>query len=343
MVWRPDQPFLLHTFDKARGAIVADAQLPLEPACRGLLIFEHELTGPAEQLRIRAVIAQIDAIERETAFLRLFCDGGDIVGLALGAPMIGNGAHFVVGHERAMDTHQALAAMHVEHVALAKQLLSALLAKDGAAVDLAGHEKADAGRQVCLDNAGDDVDRGTLRCEDQVDARRTCLLREALDQEFDFLARRHHQVGQFVHHHHDLRQRLEIQLLLFIDGLAGFGIIAGLDAAAERLALRLRGADLLVIVGKIADGNGRHHAIAVLHLLHRPFQRADRLAGFGDDGRKKMRDVVIGRQFQHLGVDHDQAQLVRRHPIEQRQDHRVQAHRLAGTGRARDQQMRHGG
>ena len=44
-----------------------------------------------------------------------------------------------VGHEGAMHAADAAAAGHVEHVALAKELLGALFAQDGAAVDLRGH------------------------------------------------------------------------------------------------------------------------------------------------------------------------------------------------------------
>ena len=54
-----------------------------------------------------------------------------------------------------------------------------------------------------------------------------------------------------------------------------------------------------------------------------------------------MRDAVIDRQFQHLRVDHDEFAAVGRHPVQDRQDHRVDADRLAGAGGAGDQQMRH--
>src|SRR3546814_2937051 len=60
------------------------------------------------------------------------------------------------------------AAGHVQHVALAEKLLGALLAEDGAAVDPRGDLKADARREVRLDRAGDDVDRGALRRHDEV-------------------------------------------------------------------------------------------------------------------------------------------------------------------------------
>ena len=47
--------------------------------------------------------------------------------------MVGDRAHLLVGDERAVDAGDLLAAGHVEHVALAEQLLGALLAEDGAA------------------------------------------------------------------------------------------------------------------------------------------------------------------------------------------------------------------
>ena len=54
-----------------------------------------------------------------------------------------------------------------------------------------------------------------------------------------------------------------------------------------------------------------------------------------------MRDAVIDRQFQHLRIDHDEFAAVGRHPVQDRQDHRVDADRFAGARRAGDQQMRH--
>jgi hypothetical protein len=104
----------------------------------------------------------------------------------------------VVGDEGAVDAGDAAAAGHVEHVALAEQLFGALLAKDGAAVDLRRDLEGDAGREVGLDRAGDDVDRRALRRHDHVDAGGARHLREALDRAFDVLAGDHHQVGHLV-------------------------------------------------------------------------------------------------------------------------------------------------
>src|SRR3546814_13978290 len=61
--------------------------------------------------------------------------------------------------------------------------------QDGARIDLRGDVEADPRRQIRLDHAGDDVDRGALRRHDQVHARRARLLGEPLDQEFDLIAR----------------------------------------------------------------------------------------------------------------------------------------------------------
>ena len=54
-----------------------------------------------------------------------------------------------------------------------------------------------------------------------------------------------------------------------------------------------------------------------------------------------MRDAVVDRELQHLRVDHQEAALLGRQPVEQRQDHGIDADRLARAGRAGHQQVRH--
>ena len=61
----------------------------------------------------------------------------------------------------------------------------------------------------------------------------------------------------------------------------------------------------------------------------------------GDDRRQQMRNAVVNRQLQHLRIDHQQAAVVGRMTIKQRQHHCVDADRLARTRRSRDEQMRH--
>ncbi len=105
------------------------------------------------------------------------------------------------------------------------------------------------------------------------------------------------------------------------------------------LALRLGDAGVEAV--DVAHADLRHLPVAVLHLAHGPFQRDDGLLRIGDDGRQQVRDAVIDREFQHLRIDHDQAALLGRQPVEQRQDHGVDGDRLARAGGAGDQQMRH--
>src|SRR4029077_4093932 len=86
-------------------------------------------------------------------------DGFKILRGALRFEMPDDLLDFLVGNERSVYAADAPAARHVEHVALAEQLFGALLAEDRTAVDLRGDLERDAGREICLDGAGDDVDR----------------------------------------------------------------------------------------------------------------------------------------------------------------------------------------
>ena len=142
----------------------------------------------------------------------------------------------LVGDEGAVHAGDAPAAGHVEHVALAEQLLGAHLAEDGAAVDLRGDLEGDAGREVRLDRAGDDVDRGALGRHDQVDAGGAGHLGEALDAGLDLLAGDHHQVRHLVDDDDDEGHRLGVELLGLEDRLAGVLVEAGLHGAGEGLA-----------------------------------------------------------------------------------------------------------
>src|SRR5712692_9002633 len=83
-----------------------------------------------------------------------------------------------VADERALDTRR-LARIDglVEHVAAAEKLLRAARVEDDAAVDLRPDRERDARRDVGLDEAGDDVRRGALGGDDEVDADRTRQLR----------------------------------------------------------------------------------------------------------------------------------------------------------------------
>ena len=212
-----------------------------------------------------------------------------------------------VGDEGAVDAGDPAAGRHVQHVALAEQLLRALLAEDGPAVDLGGDLEADAGREVGLDRAGDDVDRRALRRHDQVDAGGPRHLRQALDRGFDVLAGDHHQVRHLVDDDDDQRQRREVERLLLEDRLAGSSSKPVWTRRVSVSPLRRASSMRCVEAGDVAHAELRHRPVALLHLAHRPFQRDHRLPGLGDHRRQQMRDAVVDRKLQHLRVDHDEA------------------------------------
>ncbi len=246
-----------------------------------------------------------------------------------------------VGYERPVHAADASATGHIQHVALSKQLLGAHFTEDGAAVDFRGDLKRDAGRKVGLDGAGDDVDRRPLRGQNHMQAGGARHLRQALHRAFDILAGDHHQVGHFVDDDDDVGQRLEIELLVFIDRLAGFLVETGMHGARQFLALGLGFHKARIVAVDVAHAELGHFLVAFLHLAHRPLQRDHGLLRIGHDRRQQMRNAVIDGELEHLRIDHDQAALIGPQPINQAEDHGVDGDRFARAGGAGDQQMRH--
>ena len=172
--------------------------------------------------------------------------------------------------------------------------------------------KRNPGREVRLDRAGDDIDRRPLRGHDQVDAAGPRHLRQALDAGLDLFARDHHQVGHLVDDHHDIGHLLGLEFLGLEDRLAGVVVKPGLHRAREHLVLGQRIAHPAIVAFDVAHAHLRHLAIALFHFADDPFQGHHGLFGVGHNGRQKMRDAVVNRKFQHLGVNHDQAAFVGR-------------------------------
>ena len=157
--------------------------------------------------------------------------------------MFDHAVDFGVGDKRPVHALRMPGAWRkVEHVALAEQRLGTHLIEDGARIDLARHLERNARWNIGLDQAGDDIDRRSLRREDQVNSRRARLLRNAGDQLFDLAAGDHHQVGQLVDDDHDQRH--------FFDGLRS--IRRQRKRVGERLAGFLGLGYARVIAGEIA-------------------------------------------------------------------------------------------
>ena len=165
-------------------------------------------------------------------------------------------------------------------------------------------------RQVRLDEAGDHVHARPLGRHDQVDARGPRHLGQAHDRVLDLARHGHHQVREFVDDHHDVGQPLGL----------GHRLVVGIDV-------------LVPLFGQLA--------VSALHLGHDRPERFRRLLGLGDDGREQMRDAVVDRELEHLGVDHRKLDLVRPRIVQDRQDDGVDGHALAGAGGAGNEQVRH--
>ena len=121
------------------------------------------------------------------------------------------------------------------------------------------------------------------------------------------------------------------------------GLEAGAHAALQLLAGGARVGDPAVEGEDVAHAQVRHEPVALVHLPHDPLEGDDGLVRLGDDRGQEVRDVLVNRELDHLGVDHDHPELVRPQPVEEREDHGVDGDRLARAGGAGDEQMRHAG
>jgi hypothetical protein len=100
-----------------------------------------------------------------------------------------------------------------ERIPLPDQLLRARLVEDDPAVGQAGGGEREPGRDVRLDQAGDDVDAGPLGGHHQVDAGRARQLGDPHDRVFHIPGGDHHQVGELVHDHQQVRVGRKIRSL----------------------------------------------------------------------------------------------------------------------------------
>jgi hypothetical protein len=195
-----DNAGLFELVDNAGGPRVPDGELALKEG-DGALLSANGDPGRLLELVVGVVHAEVAA--RAVAGIH---EGGQFVGSH--ARLLGDEVddllYFLNAHEGALEAPH-IAAAEEEHVAIADQALGAALVKDGAGVGHGGHFVGDARREVGLDDAGNHVHRRALRGEDQVDAHGPGHLGKARNGAFDVVAHRHHEVGEFVDHHDDVR------------------------------------------------------------------------------------------------------------------------------------------
>src|SRR5437870_1108328 len=326
-----EDPGLLELVDDTRRPAVADAHAPLQQRGRADLVLDADFGGLPEQGIARAFAlppprSSIPGFFRFLDLLHLLDDIhlDPLLELSAALRVPRHQPLGLVGRdERTLDAHQlALAGRQEQHVAVAEQCLGAVLVEDGPAVDLGRNAEPDAAGEVRLDQPGDDVHRRALRGENQVEPDGARLLRQRRERRLHFVLHRHHQVRHLVHDHHDVRQHafgvLGVERQLLLDSRLG----------GQRLALplqRLPLAHLAVEVGDVARVVGVEQLVAALHLAHRPLERGRGLLVVGHHGVPQMGQRVVHRQLDHLRVDHQEPELLRRVAAQAAGDARVDA------------------
>src|SRR5579864_9172513 len=161
----PDDAVLRQLVDDAPRARVADVELPLhERHGRGALRRDGASRTREQRVEL-ALLAWAPLPLRPRAFLE---DLLHVARAALRFPEVDHGLDLGVAHEGALDARRlARVDRLVEHVAAAEQLLRSARVEDHAAVDLGTDRESDAGRDVGLDEPGDDVRRRPLRRDDE--------------------------------------------------------------------------------------------------------------------------------------------------------------------------------
>ena len=101
----------------------------------------------------------------------------------------------------------------------------------------------------------------------------------------------------------------------FRDRFGGGVFVAGAKPRGAAGGLFAAGAGVEGV--EIAAAFLGENLIALLHLIHHPAQREKRLLGIGDDGQREVRQIVIALHFHDLGIDHDEAQFIRREAAKQ--------------------------
>ena len=93
---------------------------------------------------------------------------------------------------------------------------------------------------------------------------------------------------------------------------------------------------------EIADPFLGKDPVAFFHFVHHPLESGDGFFRVGHHRHDEVREAIVHLHFDDLRVDHDEAKFVGAEFEKHRGNDRVDAHRLARAGRARDEQMRHG-
>ena len=147
-------------------------------------------------------------------------------------------------------------------------------------------------------------------------------LGDANDGVFDVAGRDHHEVGELVDDNEKVR----------VFAQDAFTAGRNLDSPLGHRA---------VVVVDVFETERVQVVVPHVHLFDDPLQRLGGFFRVGDDGRDEVRNALVRRELDALGVDENHADFGGSRPHQQRRDHRVDERRLSRARRTRDEKVRH--
>ncbi len=233
-----------------------------------------------------------------------------------------NSQNLIVGDKSSLYAGRFLIILREkQHVSFTEQFLSPAHVEDRPGIHLGRDSEGDPAGHVGLDDARDDVYRRTLGRNDQMDARSSCKLGQADDGSLHLTFGNHHEICELIDNDDQSGQNFKPGISPFLNRFCHEGVKAC----------------------QIADIRGREQVISLFHFRYCPVQCRGGFAGICDDRYHQMRDLFVNTQFDHLGVDQQQADLVRGCPVENAEYDRVDTDGFTGSCRACDQYMGHAG
>src|SRR5438067_7008301 len=133
MVGGADDALGFHALDQSRGAVVADLQIALHKARRGLALAGDERHGLVVQRIARAAFLLAKSIEPAARAI-ILGDVEEVLRLAVPLQKRDDALDLFVRHKGPVHARDAPPSRHVEHVAAPEELLGAAFAQDRAAV-----------------------------------------------------------------------------------------------------------------------------------------------------------------------------------------------------------------
>jgi len=227
------------------------------------------------------------------------------------------------------------AGAEIKQVALAQEVFGTRFIQNDAGIDPGGDLEGDPGRNIGLDDAGDDGGTGGLGGDHQVDAGRTGLGGKQGNGVFHFGRGDLHKVGQLVDDHDNERKPVGQRFLV--------GRRRGLLTRQPRGEIEFLdifwGAGAGVVGADVANPGLGHVAVALFHFVDHPFEGEKDFFRLGDDGDDEMGQTVVDLELDDLGIDKNEAQVVGPESVEEAEQESVDANRFSGAGRAGDEKV----